>query len=96
MKKLIAVAALCATSFAVPVLPVQAAPALSKAEANCLIFPIFKKECWELGAKQASAVPKAASKAGSEMAQAALDVKVPLPWWKCTAAAKGSGHLLDC
>jgi hypothetical protein len=33
-----------------PVLPTQAAPTLSDAEAHCLILPIFKKDCWDLGA----------------------------------------------
>jgi hypothetical protein len=45
MQKYLAVAALCVASFAMPVLPTQAAPMLSETEANCLIFPMLKKEC---------------------------------------------------
>lgn len=99
MQKFIAVAALCVASFAMPVLPTQAATALSEAEANCLIFPLFKKECWELGAEKAGAVPAAAATATVAAADAAADVagdvKVPL-LWNCTAAPAGSGHLLNC
>jgi hypothetical protein len=99
MQKFIAVAALCVASLAMPVLPTQAAPALSDAEANCLIFPVLKKECWELGAEKAGAMPAAAATATVAAADAAADVaadvKLPL-MWNCTKAPAGSGHLLDC
>lgn len=99
MQKSIAVAALCVASFAMPVLPTQAAPALSDAEANCLIFPVLKKECWEMGAEKAGAVPAAAATAtvaaADAAAEVATEVKVPLIW-NCTMAPAGSGHLLDC
>jgi hypothetical protein len=99
MQKFVAVAALCVASFAMPVLPAQAAPTLSDAEANCLIFPMFKKECWDMGAEKAMAVPAAAATATVAAADAvtdtAKDIKLPL-LWNCTAAPAGSGHLLDC
>ncbi len=98
MKKLVAVAALCVASFAMPVLPSQAAP-LSDAEANCLVFPMFKKECWELGAERARAVPVAVAMATAATVEAADDAAtgVTLPLWgTCTRAPAGSGHLLDC
>jgi hypothetical protein len=95
MQKYIALAALCVAGFAMPMLPAQAAPAISEAEANCLIFPMFKKECWDMGAERALAVPTAVAGATVAAADAAGDVKLPL-LWNCTAAPSGSGHLLDC
>jgi len=99
MQKFLAVAALCVASVAMPVLPTQAAPALSDAETNCLIFPVFKKECWELGAQKAHAVPAAAATVTVAATDAAADtakaVKLPLIW-NCSRAPAGSGHLLDC
>jgi hypothetical protein len=99
MQKYLAVVALCVASFAMPVLPTRAAPTLSDAEANCLIFPMLKKECWELGATKAKAAPLAvaATAAGAAEAadDAARDAKLPL-WWTCSRAPAGSGHLLDC
>lgn len=92
MKKLLVVAALVASSFAVPVLPVMAAPAASDPAVNCLIFPVLKKECWELGAEMVKAAPATVAMATED---AAADVKLPL-WWNCTRAAEGTGHLLDC
>jgi len=104
MHKFIAVAALCVASFAVPVLPSQAAP-MSKAERDCLIFPMFKKECWDMGAKNAMAVPAmavaattatvdAAADAASEVKLPAMDIKLPM--MNCSQAPAGSGHMLDC
>jgi hypothetical protein len=99
MHKFVAVAALCVASFAMPVLPTQAAPTLSDAEANCLIFPMFKKDCWELGAQKAKAVPAAVATTAAVTVDAAddaaHDVKLPL-LWHCSRAPAGSGHLLDC
>jgi hypothetical protein len=99
MHKLVAVAALCVAGFAVPVLPTQAAPMMSAAESDCLIFPMFKKECWEMGAEKAMDVPKAAASAtmaaGDAANDAARGMKVPT-LWTCAAAPAGSGHLLDC
>ncbi len=95
MKKLVLVAALVASTFAVPVLPTTASSVLSDPEMNCLIFPALKKECWEKGAEMLKATPKAVAMATEDAADAASDVKLPM-LWNCTAAPKGSGHLLDC
>jgi hypothetical protein len=96
MKKLVLVAALVASTFAVPVLPTTAASVLSDAEANCLIFPALKKECWDKGAAMLKATPTTVAMATEKAATDAADaVKLPM-LWNCTAAPKGSGHLLDC
>lgn len=99
MKKLVLVAALVASTFAVPVLPTTAASVLSDPELNCLIFPALKKECWEKGAELLKATPKTVAMATEDAIAATEDaadaVKLPL-LWNCTAAPKGSGHLLDC
>ena len=99
MQKIIAVAALCVASFAMPVLPTQAAPAMSDAKADCLIFPMFKKECWQMGAEKAKAatatVATATVAAADTAADSAKDMKLPM-MWTCKAAPAGSGHLLDC
>ncbi|MDB5539644.1 MAG: hypothetical protein JWQ89_1371 [Devosia sp.] len=92
MKKLLVVAALVASSFAVPVLPAAAAPAASDPAVDCLIFPMLKKQCWEKGAELINATPVSVAMATED---AAAGVKLPL-WWHCTRAAEGSGHLLDC
>jgi hypothetical protein len=95
MQKYLVVAALCAATFVMPALPANAAPALSEAEANCLIFPMLKKECWEMGAERAAAVPAAVATATVAAADAAGEVTLPL-LWNCARAPAGSGHLLDC
>jgi hypothetical protein len=92
MKRLVLVAALVASGFAVPVLPAAAAPLLSDSEVNCLIFPALKKECWEKGAEMLKATPTTVAEATETTA---TKLKLPL-LWNCTAAPKGSGHLLDC
>lgn len=92
MKRLVLVAAFIASGFAVPVLPAAAAPMLSDSEVNCLIFPVLKKECWEKGAEMMKATPKAVAAATETTA---TTLKLPM-LWTCTAAPKGSGHLLDC
>ncbi len=92
MKKLIVVAVLAASSFAVPTLPANAAPALTDEQANCLILPMFKKDCWEQGAAAAKSVGASVASTTETVVE---ETRLPL-WWKCTAAAKGSGHLLDC
>ncbi len=95
MKNRIAGALLAGALLAMPVMPVgsvQAAP-LSDAELNCLVFPMLKKECWEMGAERASAATAAVAATAESTASA---VEVPLRWWDCTAAASGSGHLFDC
>jgi hypothetical protein len=92
MKRLVLVAAFVASGFAVPVLPAAAAPLLSDSEVNCLIFPILKKECWEKGAEVLEATPTTVAEATETTAS---KLKLPL-LWNCTAAPKGSGHLLDC
>lgn len=90
--RLVLAAALVAASFAVPTLPATAAPALSDSEVNCLIFPMLKKECWDKGAEMLKATPKTVAAATETTA-----TKLKLPMlWNCTAAPKGSGHLLDC
>jgi len=92
MKRFVLVAALVASGFAVPVLPVAAAPALTDSEVNCLIFPALKKECWEKGAAMLKATPTTVATAVES-----TSTKIKLPTlWTCTAAPKGSGHLLDC
>ncbi|WP_374621112.1 hypothetical protein [Devosia sp.] len=96
MHRILAVVALCATSFAVPILPTQAAPLLTDDQANCLIFPMLKKECWQMGADMVSAPVTAVAMAAGDAADAAGEVKLPFMWWNCTAAEAGSGHLLDC
>ena len=99
MKKLVLVAALVASTFAVPVLPTTAASVLSDPEMNCLIFPALKKECWEKGAEMLKAAPTTVAMAAEDTAAAAEDaagaVKLPL-LWNCARAPAGSGHLLDC
>ncbi|WP_055049055.1 hypothetical protein [Devosia sp. A16] len=92
MKRLVLVAALVASSFAVPVLPVAAAPALTDSEVNCLIFPALKKECWEKGAAMLKATPKTVATA---MEATPATIKLPT-LLSCKRAPKGSGHLLDC
>ena len=94
MQKIVAIAALCVASFVMPVLPTQAAP-MSDAEANCLIFPMFKQECWQMGADMAMAVPAAAATAADAAVEPAEDIKLSL-WPTCTRAPAGSGYLLDC
>lgn len=99
MKRLVLVAALVASGFAVPVLPVAAAPALSDSEVNCLIFPLLKKDCWNKGAEMLKTTPTTVATATVAAAAAtettATKLKLPM-LWTCTAAPKGSGHLLDC
>jgi predicted RecA/RadA family phage recombinase len=102
--KLFAAAALAASCFALPTLPVNAAPLLSDAEADCLILPMLKAECWALGAQRAEAtVQTIADATGAVAADAAAATEnaaadaaaVPL-WWNCAAAPEGSGYLLEC
>ncbi len=96
MNKLLAVAALVASSFAVPALPVSAAPVLTDAQSNCLIFPMFKKECWQMGASTAMAATTTVAAATETATDEMTDgMKWPV-WWHCGAAAAGSGHLIDC
>ncbi|WP_421759782.1 hypothetical protein [Devosia sp.] len=90
MTKLVVVAALLGSLFVVPVLPASAAP-LTAAQKDCLVFPMFKKQCWEMGVKTVSAAPKAVAMAAEDVA---AEVKIPM--WGCTPAPKGSGHLLNC
>ena len=96
MHTLLAVVALCATGFAVPVLPTQAAPLLTDDQANCLVFPMLKKECWQMGADMVAAPVQTVAMAAGKAADATGEVKLPLKWWNCSAAPSGSGHLLDC
>ena len=98
MKKIIAVAALVAASFAAPALPTQAAT-MEAADANCVVFPMFKRECWEQAhawAAERHAAVHAAVSAEADGLDEMNPPKVPVEWWNCTRAAEGSGHLLDC
>lgn len=102
MKKAFVVAALVAASFA-PGLPVQAASVTSDEVANCMIFPMFKQECWDKGAEFALAGPTAIAEATSDAVEAADDVVVtppafvaPFEVWTCTPAPAGSGYMFDC
>jgi hypothetical protein len=92
--KLVVVAALLGSLFVVPVLPVSAAP-MTAAQKDCLVFPMLKKQCWEMGARTVSETVAAAPRA---VAMAAEDVatEVIVPMWGCTPAPRGSGHLLKC
>ncbi len=90
MTKLVVVAALLGSLFVVPVLPASAAP-MTAAQKDCLVFPMFKKQCWEMGVKTVSAAPKAVAMAAEDVA---AEVKIPM--WGCTPAPKGSGHLWNC
>lgn len=54
MKKMVALLALVGGMSAAPVVPVQAGPMLSDDQANCLILPALKKECWQKGAEMAA------------------------------------------
>ena len=65
---------------------------LTDEQANCLILPMLKKECWEQGVAAARSVGQSVASATDAVVE---ETKLPL-WWNCTAAAKGSGHLLDC
>jgi hypothetical protein len=98
MKKIVAVAALVAASFAAPALPTQAAPLWEEMDSNCLVFPMFKRECWEQ-AEAYVADRRAAAVAAVDEALADANVtppRHPVEWWNCTLAPEGSGHLLDC
>jgi hypothetical protein len=99
MKKIVAVAALVAASFAAPALPTQAATTMEEMDSNCWVFPMFKQECWEK-AHDWFADRHAAAHAAFETNMSGLgDVtppKWPVEWWNCTRAPEGSGHLLDC
>lgn len=96
MHKLFLAAVMAATAFAVPALPASAAPMMSDADVNCLVFPMLKKECWERGSAAARSTGSAVVAAASTSADAVKEIQVPFPWWKCKAAPAGSGHLLDC
>lgn len=98
MKKIVAVAALVAAAFAAPVLPTQAAHHLMEEDANCHVFPMFKKECREMvhewmhehhAAKHAEIQAKW-EEHGFNVPQH------PTNWGNCSHAAEGSGHLFDC
>ena len=86
--KIVLAAAMTAAMLVVPTVPVQAAT-LSDTQKDCLIFPMLKKACWELGAEQAA-------DAGMAVTAAAAEVKVPVRWWNCTRAAEGAGYLYEC
>jgi hypothetical protein len=85
MKKIIAVAALTAASFAVPTLPVQA----EDMNMNCWILPLLKDECKPAWVDDA---PVAAA------ASATVEATVEWGWAppNCVRAPEGSGHLYDC
>jgi hypothetical protein len=86
--KIVLAAAITAAMLVLPTVPVSAAT-LSDTQKDCLIFPMLKKACWELGAKHAA-------DAGEAVAAAATAVKVPVRWWTCTRAPEGAGYLYEC
>jgi hypothetical protein len=89
MKKLIAVAVLVAAGLTAPAVPAYAATSMSKASLDCLVFPMFKKQCWQ----KAEAM---AADAASSASAAAHSIKLPVMPWGCKPAPAGSGHMLDC
>ncbi len=86
--KIVLAAAITAAMLVVPVVPVSAAT-LSDTQKDCLIFPMLKKACWELGAEHAA-------DAGKAVTEAAAEIKVPVRWWNCTRAPEGSGYMFTC
>jgi hypothetical protein len=86
--KIVLAAAITAAMLVLPVVPVNAAT-LSDTQKDCLIFPMLKKACWELGADHAADASKAVT-------EAATEIKVPVRWWTCTRAADGAGYLYEC
>jgi hypothetical protein len=89
MKKLIAIAALAAASFAAPALPVQAAT-LSDVVDSCLVLPLLKKECWPTADERPLLVTTSAQSTDKAVAW-------PVPaWWNCSPSADGAKYLLDC
>jgi hypothetical protein len=86
--KIVLAAAIAAAMLVLPSVPVQAAT-LSDTQKDCLIFPMLKKACWELGAEQAA-------DASMAVTAAAAEIKVPVRWWNCTRAADGAGYLYEC
>jgi hypothetical protein len=88
MKKIIAVAALTAASFAVPTLPVQA----EDINLNCLVFPLLKDECKPAWIDDA---PEAAAATASATVETVVEWSWPAPP-NCVPAPAGSGHLYDC
>jgi hypothetical protein len=89
MKKFIAIAALAAATFAVPVLPAQAATVADVVD-SCLVLPMLKKECWPTADERPVFVTTSATSTDKAIAW-------PVPaWWNCTPAAEGAGYLLDC
>lgn len=91
MKKIIAIAALAAASFAAPALPVQAA---SDYPSTCLVLPLLKAECREIISDNIKAGRSSVAAATTTAAEA---VDWPLPLWTdCVRAPAGSGHLYDC
>ena len=107
MKKLIAVAALLAASFAVPVLPVQAQPTLPAVDENCVVLPMFKRDCVEaaraawLEARpttiaEVAALPAPPAPPAPPALLAAPTAPTLMAPPVCTRAAAGSGYLFDC
>ena len=86
--KIVFAAAIAAAMLVLPSVPVNAAT-LSDTQKDCLIFPMLKKACWELGAEHAA-------DAGKAVTAAVTEVKVPVRWWTCTRAADGAGYLYEC
>ena len=87
MKKIIAVAALTAASFAVPTLPVAA----EEFQLNCLFFPLLQDECKPGWVDGAAAAP----------ATVAVAVTTDPVWaWpappQCERAPEGSKFLYVC
>ena len=107
MKKMVIVAALIAASVAVPTLPVQAQSALPEIDENCVVLPMFKRDCVEAAraawlearpatiAEVAVLQPPPAPPAPPALLAAPEAPNLPaLP--TCTRAPAGSGYLFDC
>jgi hypothetical protein len=88
MKKIIAVAALTAASFAVPTLPVQA----EDINLNCLVLPLLKDECKPVWLDDA---PEAAMSTASATVKATVEWGWPSPP-HCEPAPAGSKYMFDC
>lgn len=94
MKKIIAVAALVAASFAAPIAPVQAASAYP---ANCLILPLLQSECREIIRENVGDAVSATTAVASATVSEVKRPKVPgAAWWTCEPAPAGSKGILAC
>ncbi len=93
MKKLLVIAALAGTMFAMPTVSVQAAPLPAK----CLILPLLQADC---RAAISDALGGAAEKTAAVAAKPATKAWTALPhpwlWWTHCEKADGGKYLLTC